>query len=45
MFPLKPQLRSVTPIMLMSMTMPNGFASYGFQIETVESWLAIATML
>ena len=44
-FPLNPQLRSVTPIILKSIISANGFSSCGFQTEIVESWLTMATML
>ena len=45
MFPLKPQLRSVTPILNVSIRIVSGFWSYGFQIVMVDSALASAITL
>ena len=36
-FPLKPQLKSVTPIVQKSIITANGFVKWGFQTEMVES--------
>ena len=44
-FPLKPQLRSVMPMVKASMRMASGFARSGFQTVIVDSAEARAIML